>query len=102
METVAAAYKTDTQPFQKIDLKTVYAVATGELTDISRLEQDKVQAWLGKQIFAIAPRGSVTPLLYTPASASMMRWGDPAVLDEDEKLDRVLVPIDIIPHGAKV
>ena len=100
VETIAAAYKTDEQPFQKIDLKTVYAVATGELNNISKLQQEKVQTWLGKQIFAIAPQGSMTPLLYTPAPASMMRWGDPAVLDEDEKLDRVQVPI--IPYNAQV
>ena len=43
VETIAAAYKTDEQPFQKIDLKTVYAVATGELTGISRLQQEKVR-----------------------------------------------------------
>ena len=81
-------------------MKPVYAVATGELNNISRLQQEKVQTWLGKQIFEIAPRGSVTPLLYTPTSASMMRWGDPAVLDEDEKLDRVLVPIML--YNARV
>ena len=51
VETIAAAYKTDEQPSQKIDLKTVYAVATGELTNISKLQQGKDRhGWVSRSL----------------------------------------------------
>ena len=60
----------------------------------------QITPWLGKQTFAIIPPGATEPLLYTPALASMKRWGDPAVLAADEKLDKVQVPM--IPKDAQV
>ena len=94
------AYKADDSPFHKVDLKHVYAVATGDDTDMLPLTKGQITPWLGKQLFAIAPPGCTAPLLYTPASASMKRWGDPAVLSADEKLDRVMVPL--VPKDARI
>ena len=100
VDEIIRAYKADTSPFHKVDLKHVYAVATGDGEDMLSLTRGQIQPWIGKQIFLIAPPGSQQPLLYTPASASMKRWGDPAVLGSDEKLDRVLVPL--VPKDARV
>ena len=94
------AYKADTSPFHKVDLQHVYAVATGDDAEILPMLKAQITPWLDKQVFAIIPPGAVEPLLYTPASASMKRWGDPAVLSADEKLDRVLVPL--VPKDAQV
>ena len=94
------AYKTAASVFHKVDMKIVYAVATGSDDDTLPMMKEQIQPWIGKQIFAIAPPGSKKPLLYTPASASMKRWGDPAVLTNDEKMNRVLVPL--IPLDARI
>ena len=94
------AYKADTSPFHKVDLQHVYAVATGDDAEVLPMLKAQITPWLDKQVFAIIPPGAVEPLLYTPASASMKRWGDPAVLSADEKLDRVLVPL--VPKDAQV
>ena len=72
----------------------------GDDKDILPLVKGQITPWIGKQLFAIAPPGCTEPLLYTPASASMKRWSDPAVLSDDEKLDRVLVPL--VPKDAKI
>jgi hypothetical protein len=57
---------------------------------------------MGTQIFAIMPPKGGRPLLYTPASTSMVRWGDPAVLDKDEQLHKVLVPMIPMDVQAKL
>ena len=64
------------------------------------LVKGQITPWLGKQVFAVAPPGSIYPLLYTPASAAIKRWGDPAVLTADERMNRVLVPL--IPRNAQI
>ena len=94
------AYKTDASMFHKVDMENVYEVATGDDNDMLPMVKGQIQPWIGKNIFAIAPPGSKQPLLYTPASASMKRWGDPAVLTNDEKMNRVLVPL--IPLDARI
>ena len=96
---LADAYNTDTQRFHKLDLSTVYAVATGNTDGLEPLVKEQVSAWLGKHIFAIKPPLGDQPLLYTQASTSVIRWGDPAVLDKDEQLHKVLVPM--IPEDVK-
>ena len=49
---LADAYNTDTQRFHKLNLSTVYAVATGNTDGLEPLVKEQVSAWLGKQIFA--------------------------------------------------
>ena len=94
------AYRADASPFHKVDLRHVYAVTTDGDEHILTMLKGQITLWLGKQIFAIIPPGAEEPLLYTPASASMKRWGDPAVLSADERLDRMLVPL--IPKDAQI
>ena len=94
------AYKADDSAFHKADLKHMYAVATGDDKDMLPLLKGQITPWLGKQLFAIAPPGCTEPLLYTPAPASIKRWGDPAVLSADEKLNRVLV--SLVPKDARI
>ena len=64
------------------------------------LVKGQIQPWIGKQTFAIAPPGAKESLLYTPAPAPMKQWGDPAVLTNDKKMNRVLVPL--IPLDARI
>ena len=97
---IAAAYGQDTRPFHKVTLQEIYWVATNETHDIHPLVKARIQPWLGTLIFPICPPGSTVPLLYTIASCKLMRWGDPAVITEDERLDLTLVPI--IPANCKV
>ena len=101
-EALADAYSADGQKFHKLQMRTVYAVATGNTDGLEPLVKDQVNAWMGKQIFAIMPPKGDRPLLYTPASTSMVRWGDPAVLDKDEQLHKVLVPMIPMDVQAKL
>ena len=98
---LADAYNTDTQRFHKLHMSTVYSVATGDTDGLEPLVKEQVNAWMGKQIFAIMPPKDDRPILYTPASTSIMRWGDPAVLDKDEQLHEVLVPMILADVKAK-
>ena len=74
------AYQTDDSAFHKVDLKHVYAVATGNDDDMLPLLKGQIAPWLGKQVFAITPPGCTEPLQYTPVSASMKRLGRPGSL----------------------
>ena len=96
----AEAYRSDQSPFHKVTLSRVYTVAIGELDGVDRLVIERVQSWLDNKIFAICPPGADIPLLYTPASSKFLRWGDPAVLDADERLDTTLVPI--VPNACQI
>ena len=60
------AYKADASPFHKVDLRHVYAVATGDDGDVLPVVKGQITPWLGKQMFAIIPPGADEPLLYTP------------------------------------
>ena len=97
---IADAYTLDTEPFHKVHLKHIYAVATGADDTVDPLVKQRVQVWLSELIFPIAPPESSVPLLYTLASCKMTRWGDPSVIASDERLDMTLVPI--IPRNCKV
>ena len=97
---MASAYFADTNPFHKVHLKHVYQVATNDFKDIDKVVKERIMSWIGKIIFPICPPGSPIPLLYTPASCKLMRWGDPFVLANDERLDLKLVPV--IPDKCKI
>ena len=97
---IADAYKHDTEPFHKVHLQHIYAVATGSDDTVDPLVKQRIQVWLSELISPIAPPGSSIPLLYTLASCKMTRWGDPSGIAKDERLDMTLVPI--IPRGCKV
>ena len=101
VQEMVRAYEKDISTFHKVDLKSVYAVATGHDKDMLPLLKGQITRtpWIGKQIFAVAPPGSKHPLLHTPASAAINRWGDPAVLAAGERMNRVLVPL--IPRNAQ-
>ena len=100
VQEMVRAYENDISTFHKVDLKSVYAVAMGHDKDMLPLLTGQISPWIGKQIFPVAPPGSIYPLLYTPASAAIKRWGDPAVLEAGERMNRVLVPL--IPSNARV
>ena len=100
VQEVVRAYEKDISTFHKVDLKSVYAVATGHEKDMLPLLKGQITPWIGKQIFSVVPPGSKCPLMYTPASAAIKRWGDPAVLEAGERMNRVLVPR--IPSNAQV
>ena len=86
IQEMVRAYEKDISTFHKVDLKSVYAVATGHDKDMLPLLKGQITPWIAKQIFAVAPPGSTHPLLYTPASAAIKRWGDPAVLTADSRV----------------
>ena len=99
-DTIASAYTEDTNLFHKVTLQHIYAVATDNCPDMCAIAKRRIQSWLGKVIFPICPPGSSVPLLYTMASCTLVRWGDPAVIADDDRLDLTLVPI--IPANCKV
>ena len=101
VQEMVRVYENEISTFHKVDLKSVYAVATGHDKDMLPLLTGQISPWIGKQIFPVAPPGSKYPLLYTPASAAIKRWGDPAVLEAGERMNRVLVPLMQATHGSR-
>ena len=101
VKVIAEAYATDTGAFHQVSMAKLYEFATNPTSKkIAPLEKKHMQLWIGKKVFVITPPKAEKPLLYTTASDLIVRWADRSILDAEQQLHRVLVPI--IPAGTMV
>ena len=70
----------DHEEYLGIPLSTIFAVITQAPghDKCPTTSKTKLAAWKGVRFFKVTPPDTTTPLMYTPASAQILAWGDDA------------------------